>query len=237
MVLLCHLPLHPVMELILEMQAVRATRCSPRSHVCRDPTGSLGGTGCAPNPSISEPGHVLKAPLTGAVAGVAPSSPSKYQAGCSLSTTPRDIRDAHTWITHSEKLRPPSTGSFKQAEAIDRGKTSLNEAPGSGATNNGLPKWSPPQSTLDHRAAAGDFATHAGLECRLTLPHGTRGHKRPRLDDKLQEVTDKACIFVATHTSLIHGVSLCLCAQQPPVTLNVASYCMLSQHKHSNSTA
>lgn len=34
-----------------------------------------------------------------------------------------------------------------------------------------------------------DFRGVEGLECRVMFPHGTRSHKRPRLEDRLREVT------------------------------------------------
>ena len=181
-----------LMLLFLEKQAVRATQDSPRRHVSLDPTGSSDSTDRVLNPSVSRPGHFLKAPPIGDVPRVNPSSPSNFQAGWDVLTPPADIRNAHTRTTHAHELSPPFTGSFDLAQLDDRGKARLSEAPGLTASNKGLPGWCPPQSTSDYKAAAGNSATHAGLECRLTLPHGTRGHKRPRLEDKLTEVINKA---------------------------------------------
>lgn len=49
-----------------------------------------------------------------------------------------------------------------------------------------------PSSAPPAHKAVGDRLKHEAvanaLECRLMLPHGTRGHKRPRLEDRLKEV-------------------------------------------------
>lgn len=189
--------------MLLQTQEVRATRHSPKGHACWDQTGSSDSSDHIRNPSVPKPGPFwLKAPMIGAVPRVTSSSPSNYQSGQDIPTTATDIRGARTCATHSERLRPPSTG-FNLAQAIDRGRASLGTAQSSGATHKG-----PPQSTSDHRAAAGEFSSQAGLECRLTLPHGTRGHKRPRLEDKLNEVLPAACfverhIFDSTHSLVV----------------------------------
>ena len=179
-----------LMLLFLGKQAVRATQNSPWGPVSSDPEGCSHNTDGDQNPSVSRSGLFLKAPLADGVPRVNSSSPSNLQGGRNVLTPPADIRSAHTLTTRAQKLSPSFTGSSNPAQPIER--ASLSKATGFTASNKSLPGWCPPHNTSDYRAAAGNFATHAGLECRLTLPHGTRVHKRPRLEEKLKEVINKA---------------------------------------------
>lgn len=163
-----------------------------------DPAGFTDGTDHLSRPTASRPGLFPNALVTGTVPGVTQSSPSNYQTGRDLLTTPTDIGSAHTRTTISEKLRPPITDSFSLADATDRSRASLSGTPDSRAMHKGLPGWCPPQGTSEYRPG---FNSHADLECRLTLPRGTRGHKRPRLEHKLKEVIDSAFGFDATLSS------------------------------------
>lgn len=174
-------------------QAVRATtEYSPRGYVSWNPAGFTDGTDQISSRNTSRPELFSNAVLNGAILGATQSSPSRYQTERELLRTSTDIGSAHTRTNNSETLRPPSSGSFRLADAIDRDRASLSEAPGSRALHKGLPGWCPPQGTAEYRPG---FSSHADLECRLTLPRGTRGHKRPRLEDKLKEVINNAFIF------------------------------------------
>lgn len=161
--------------------------------------GSSAGTDHILNPLVSRPAHFLEAPLPGAVAQATQSIPSQFQTRQDLLIVPADIRSAHARTPPSEKLRPPSTGSLDLAQTTARGRAGLNEVPASRATYMGLPAWPSPQSTSKYRPITGSFGPHASLECRLTLPHGTRGHKRPRFEDKLKEVTVKRAFKTDAH--------------------------------------
>ena len=89
---------------------------------------------------------------------------------------------------HEWPLPSPSTPAPAPAGAnCPKGHTSLflQSKPPGAAGSGGQYESPPPAGQLDGRARA----VQKSLECRLAFPHGTRSHKRPRLEDRLKEVT------------------------------------------------
>ena len=150
--------------------------------------------------SVSQPGHILNAALTGAFPGALPSGPSSCTcwAGGDILTVSTDTRSAHMHGTDFEKLRPPYNAFSSLSKASDKGRASLHEAPkpDTRATDKGLPGRFLSNGTSGCRPVTGGLKPQVGLECRLQLPHGTRSNKRPRLEDKLKEVVTRHALRV-----------------------------------------
>lgn len=130
-----------------------------------------------------------------------PSGPSScsYLAGSQMLTISMDTRTAHMHAASSEKL--------KLSRATDWGTASWHEArcPDSSATSENLPRVVPQHSLLGYRTAASGLEREAGLECRLQMPHGTRSHKRPRLEDRLKEGTAVRAFLANRRSKLESG--------------------------------
>ncbi|KAL0032194.1 hypothetical protein WJX77_009935 [Trebouxia sp. C0004] len=91
-----------------------------------------------------------------------------------------------THSTHTGfRAMPSSRNKQQQLRSANKGSraasqifTGLTEA---GSTNGNL--WSPAQAVQLEKSRA----ALNSLECRLVLPHGSRSHKRPKLEDRLKE--------------------------------------------------
>lgn len=191
------------------MQAVRAARYSPKGHLSWHLSDPSDGISYGQSESVSRSMQALNTAVVGAMPGPSPGSLSSrsLRAGGSVLTVSGDENSTHMRAANSEKLRPPSSGPAPLSRASDQGRASWHEArgPEARAASISLPGVLSPHGSLDYRTAASALDSQTGLECRLLLPHGTRGHKRPRLEDKLREGMAVRAFLADRHSNFDSG--------------------------------
>lgn len=112
----------------------------------------------------------------------------------------------HEWLLPS----PSSPASSPAGANCPKGHTSLflQTKPDRASASGCQYESPPPAGQLDGRARA----VQKSLKCRLAFPHGTRSHKRPRLEDRLKEVTHLTYSYLPAHLPCgLDTVPLCRC--------------------------